>query len=218
MQPQQQPALNQQYYVPQQPIYVPQQMNQQQYGYQFPPQQYPTVPVQQAPMVYHQPMELNPQPTQPIVLSEVVGNSDSLEHVEEEVPANYWISSTDSRMTDNSLAVLLANLFILPGIGHMLFGQTQKGVAYIIGSIIGGIIMVVLYLVLIGIFFLPCALVWNIAIALDGYWMCERLNRGVDIGQGECASSIAAMGLSSAIKGPVFVNHDLQSNERAKLH
>jgi len=189
------------------------------YGAVYPQsQQYssPHFPQHVTPIVYQQPVQYIP--TEPMLQSSSSNLPyDAVEHVDrvDHVPQNYWIQPTSS--PTSPIIVFLIGFLIVPGLGHLLIGQTQKGISYIIGSIVGGFIFAILCMFLVGVCFLPCTLIWSICIVVDGYQMAERLSRGVEIGQGECANVIATYGLKATVSGPVFVNENLSSNERAKL-
>jgi TM2 domain-containing membrane protein YozV len=119
-----------------------------------------------------------------------------------------WVEPTSSQL-DPIIAVILS-LLVLPGLGHILIGQTQKGISYVIHFVIAWFIIVFLSVFFIGIYFLPCLFVWEILILIDAYKIGVKLKEGSPVMQGECANKFAAIGLGSygLVQGPIFDNSD----------
>merc|ERR1712151_834923 len=119
-----------------------------------------------------------------------------------------WVESAPL-MTEPAIVALLN--FFMPGLGHLLIGQVEKGMFYIIETFIETFIISILSVVLIGLYLIPFALIFQVFVMIDGYKIAERMKRGYPVMKGECSNRIASLGLKLFIKGPVFVNSDPKS-------
>lgn len=110
----------------------------------------------------------------------------------------------------NPVVILLVALFLIPGGGHFLLGQTKKGLFYIIFLIIANFILAILIQLIIGLCLLPVLLIYVIMIAMDAYHLSVRLQKGAPgIMQGECTNSWALFGINSFVApDPCFLNTD----------
>jgi TM2 domain-containing membrane protein YozV len=57
-----------------------------------------------------------------------------------------------------AIAALLINILVIPGVGSLIGGRTQEGIAQIILLVAG----VVLLIILVGIFMIIAAWIWGI--------------------------------------------------------
>ena len=86
------------------------------------------------------------------------------------------------------LIVLLCNLF-MPGLGHILLGQTTKGIVIMISWFILYTVIVVLASLVIGIFLIPLIVVHIGIILYDGQVLADRVKRNYPIMVNENSTS-----------------------------
>jgi len=84
------------------------------------------------------------------------------------------------------LIVLLASFFV-PGLGHILLGQREKGLIYLLSFYGLTVASLFLSVIVVGLLLLPLTLVhWSI-VFLDAYFMADKLGKGQKISDLECA-------------------------------
>jgi TM2 domain-containing membrane protein YozV len=100
---------------------------------------------------------------------------------------------------------LIVNFF-LPGIGHVIFGQVNKGVSLFLAYMLMSFAISFLIFFFIGICLIPVLLVFWVLVMVDGWQMNSRLHRGIPIMKGECSDKFVAK-CSGLLPGDyVFVN------------
>ncbi|EFC41169.1 predicted protein [Naegleria gruberi] len=116
--------------------------------------------------------------------------------------------NTSDQLPPNSTAepilILLLN-FLFAGLGHLVLGQSGKGITYIVINFLLFFLIVLLSFVFIGICILPLQIVWWVMVMVDGYVIAQRLKEGKAVRKGECAFSITKFGVSLFESSEVFV-------------
>jgi TM2 domain-containing membrane protein YozV len=103
-------------------------------------------------------------------------------------------------------AISLLLNFFFPGIGHVVFGQVNKGVSLFLVNMIMSCAISFLIIFIIGICLIPVLFVFWIMIMIDGWKLNSRLYHGTPIMKGECTDKFVAM-CSKLLPGDhVFVN------------
>ncbi|EFC41264.1 hypothetical protein NAEGRDRAFT_80787 [Naegleria gruberi] len=115
--------------------------------------------------------------------------------------------ASDDQVPNTNIEPILVFLlnFLFLGLGHIVMGQAGKGITYIVLNIFFYFLIVVLMFVFIGICVLPFWVIWWVMIQIDGVTIASRLKEGKVVKKGECASSIAKLGVSIFEKTEVFV-------------
>ncbi|KAG9390894.1 hypothetical protein J8273_7159 [Carpediemonas membranifera] len=119
----------------------------------------------------------------------------------------------------SSLRYVLASSLVVPGIGHLFIGQSQKSALYLVSFFLlalGGILTLEIF---VGVALLILCLALYAIIQWDMAVMCYRLHLCFPICEGEFASTITAFGLNyivpqlSFISMPVFVSDSTRAPE-----
>lgn len=113
-----------------------------------------------------------------------------------------WIQGYKGYM--HPIIVTIINFF-LPGIGHLVIKQTEKGIALFAGFYITLIVLIALCFIIIGFFLLPFMLFLWVIIMVDGWGCASKLKRGLPIMRGECTNIVTAWYADKFKSGPVFV-------------
>ncbi|KAL0481677.1 transcription factor BYE [Acrasis kona] len=105
------------------------------------------------------------------------------------------------------IIVVLLNAFLLPGLGHVVTGQVNKGISMFLIMVLLWALVTLLAMVVIGICLYPVLFVYYIVIIIDGLKIAERQQSGISVLEGECGLKLATYGLSTLgfVKGPIFV-------------
>jgi hypothetical protein len=102
--------------------------------------------------------------------------------------------------------------WFVPGVGHYLIGQQQKGMAFLAFWIAEWVILVALSFLFIGICLAPFALAYHLLVAYDGYQIARRLQDKQPVAQGECAHAfVAKLPLSMFVKSRIFVKNPTEA-------
>lgn len=117
-----------------------------------------------------------------------------------------WIEPNGKQNTVHPALVTIVNFF-LPGVGHLMIGQYNKALYYILAYFGLALVVGLLACIMIGFVFLPLVIVFWIVIMHDGYVMADRLYNGYPIMAGECATGIATIGVGAFEKTPVFTTN-----------
>eukprot|EP00761_Pharyngomonas_kirbyi_P011257 gb/GECH01011282.1/.p1 GENE.gb/GECH01011282.1/~~gb/GECH01011282.1/.p1 ORF type:complete len:281 (+),score=92.83 gb/GECH01011282.1/:1-843(+) len=115
---------------------------------------------------------------------------------------NVWIQPN----TVEPILPALLTLFVFPGLGQILVGQSRKGVWLTVISLIMGLIIGLLCMVYIGLLLIIVPFVWSILVSVDAYRIAQRIRDGYPVQHGECTNSVTKIGLNWFMNDPVFNN------------